>query len=65
LWCTGRTGDKTAPKKELEEDEKEAVEFLQRLMECNPAKRITADEALRHPFIASDPDDDLSDEVDA
>ena len=63
LWCTGRTGDKTAPKKELEEDEKEAVQFLQRLMECNPAKRITADEALRHPFIASEPDDDMSDEL--
>jgi cell division control protein 7 len=65
LWCTGRTGDKTAPKKELEEDEKEAVQFLQRLMECNPAKRITADEALHHPFIASDPDDDVDDEDDA
>ncbi|KAF3045084.1 hypothetical protein E8E12_008162 [Didymella heteroderae] len=52
LWCTGRTGDKTAPKKELGDDEKEAVHFLHRLLECNPAKRITADEALRHPFIA-------------
>ncbi|KAF3050966.1 hypothetical protein E8E11_010427 [Didymella keratinophila] len=52
LWCTGRTGDKTAPKKELEDDEKEAVHFLHRLLECNPHKRITADEALRHPFIA-------------
>jgi cell division control protein 7 len=52
LWCTGRTGDKTAPKKELEDDEKEAVHFLYRLLECNPHKRITADEALRHPFIA-------------
>ncbi|KAF3010978.1 hypothetical protein E8E13_010553 [Curvularia kusanoi] len=70
LWCTGRTGDKTAPKKELEEDEKEAVQFLQRLMECNPAKRITADEALRHPFIASASegngmDDDMVDFADA
>ncbi|KAF2134380.1 cell cycle protein kinase-like protein [Dothidotthia symphoricarpi CBS 119687] len=52
LWCTGRTGDKTQPKKELEDEEKEAVQFLHRLLECNPAKRITADEALRHPFIA-------------
>ncbi|KAF9696763.1 hypothetical protein EKO04_005548 [Ascochyta lentis] len=57
LWCTGRTGDKTAPKKELEEDEKEAVQFLHRLLECNPAKRITADEALRHPFLAKAHDD--------
>jgi len=52
LWCTGRSGDKSNPtKKELDEDEKEAVSFLYRLMECDPAKRITADEALRHPFI--------------
>lgn len=51
LWCTGRTGDKTQPKKELDEDEKEAVQFLYQLLECNPAKRITAAEALKHPFI--------------
>ncbi|KAJ4991415.1 hypothetical protein SVAN01_03062 [Stagonosporopsis vannaccii] len=62
LWCTGRTGDKTAPKKELEGDEKEAVQFLYRLMECNPAKRITADEALRHPFIVkADVDSEVED----
>jgi cell division control protein 7 len=51
LWCTGRTGDKNSPKKELDEEEKEAVQFLYRLMECDPTKRITAAEALRHPFI--------------
>ena len=70
LWCTGRTGDKTAPKRELEEDEKEAVQFLHRLLECNPAKRITAEEALQHPFIAkaqedSEADDDMVDLVEA
>jgi len=51
LWCTGRTGDKVGPKKELDEEEKEAVQFLHRLLECDPSKRITAAEALRHPFI--------------
>lgn len=51
LWCTGRTGDKSGPKKELDEEEKEAVQFLYRLMECDPMKRITADEALQHQFI--------------
>ncbi|CAE7000145.1 hypothetical protein CFE70_000932 [Pyrenophora teres f. teres 0-1] len=51
LWCTGRTGDKTQPKRELDEEEKEAVQFLYRLLECNPAKRITAAEALEHPFL--------------
>ncbi|KAI4606266.1 hypothetical protein J4E80_010243 [Alternaria sp. BMP 0032] len=53
LWCTGRTGDKTQPKRELDEDEKEAVQFLHRLLECNPAKRITAEEALHHPFLVN------------
>ena len=54
LWCTGRSSkdEKTGLKAELDEDEKEAVQFLYRLMECDPTKRITADEALRHPFIA-------------
>jgi cell division control protein 7 len=51
LWCTGRTTDKTGPKKELTYEEKEAVEFLYRLLECDVSKRITADQALHHPFI--------------
>ncbi|KAH7081853.1 kinase-like domain-containing protein [Paraphoma chrysanthemicola] len=68
LWCTGRTGDKTQPKKELDDEEKEAVEFLYRLLECNPAKRITAAEALRHPFILkayedTEPDEEMVDLV--
>jgi cell division control protein 7 len=70
LWCTGRTSDKNQPKKELEEEEKEAVQFLYRLLECNPAKRITADEALRHPFIMkahedSEVDEDMVDLIEA
>lgn len=68
LWCTGRTADKAQPKRELDEDEKEAVQFLYRLLECNPAKRITADEALRHPFLTkasedSEADEDIADHV--
>ncbi|KAI4678692.1 uncharacterized protein J4E84_008510 [Alternaria hordeiaustralica] len=67
LWCTGRTGDKTQPKRELDEDEKEAVQFLHRLLECNPAKRITAEEALHHPFLVNayeehEGDDDMKEE---
>ncbi|KAF2845176.1 kinase-like protein [Plenodomus tracheiphilus IPT5] len=70
LWCTGRTGDKTQPKRELDEEEKEAVQFLYRLLECNPAKRITADDALQHPFLAktyeeSEADEDMAEEVEA
>ncbi|CBY01821.1 hypothetical protein IAQ61_006415 [Plenodomus lingam] len=70
LWCTGRTGDKTQPKRELEEEEKEVVQFLYRLLECNPAKRITADEALRHPFLTkmyeeSEADEHIASNVEA
>jgi cell division control protein 7 len=52
LWCNGSTKDEvTGLKKELGAEEKEAVQFLYRLLECDPSKRITAEEALRHPFI--------------
>ena len=37
---------------QLAEDEIEAIAFLERCLECNPNKRITAEEALRHPFLA-------------
>jgi cell division control protein 7 len=62
LWCTGRTGDKTQPKRELDEEEKEVVQFLYRLLECNPAKRITAAEALEHPFIVKAYEESSADE---
>ncbi|KAF2268507.1 kinase-like protein [Lojkania enalia] len=62
LWCTGRTKTETGIKPELEEDEKEAVQFLYRLMECDPDKRITAEEALRHPFITRAFEDDEADD---
>ncbi|KAF2746926.1 kinase-like protein [Sporormia fimetaria CBS 119925] len=71
LWCTNRStkDERTGLKPELEDDEKEAVQFLYRLLECNPAKRITAEEALQHPFITkafedSECDDDMVDLVD-
>ncbi|KAF2012245.1 serine/threonine protein kinase Hsk1 [Aaosphaeria arxii CBS 175.79] len=55
LWCTSRSSDKNSGvKKELEDDEKEAVEFLYELLECDPAKRITAKKALEHPFLTKD-----------
>lgn len=54
LWCTSRTskdknGDRVGG---LSAGEKEAVDFLGRCLECDPNKRITAQEALTHPFIS-------------
>ena len=44
------------PKKPLEDMLSEApvegVDLLRRLMQFNPDKRITADEALRHPYVS-------------
>ena len=44
------------PKKPLEDMLSEApvegVDLLKRLMQFNPDKRITADEALRHPYVS-------------
>ncbi|ORY11794.1 kinase-like domain-containing protein [Clohesyomyces aquaticus] len=70
LWCTGRTKDEKQKKIEMGDEEKEAVQFLYRLMECDPAKRITAEDALRHPFITkafedSEGDDDMVDLIGA
>lgn len=55
LWCTNRGGrdEKTGRRAyELRPDEKEAVAFLDELLQCDPHNRITAAEALQHPFIA-------------
>jgi cell division control protein 7 len=54
LWCTNRTqkdanGNRNNP---LSKEEKQAVDFLEQCLETDPNKRITAEEALRHPFIA-------------
>ena len=54
LWCTNRSGRDEQGRRmgALTSEEREAVEFLGRLMECDPRKRITAADALNHPFIA-------------
>ena len=46
LWSTCRTDEKP-----LTPDEKLAVRFLERCMELDPSKRITAQEALEHEFL--------------
>jgi cell division control protein 7 len=55
VWSTGRNakdedGNRINP---LNDDEREAINFLEQCMELDPVKRITAADALDHPFIAS------------
>jgi cell division control protein 7 len=55
IWSTGRNakdedGNRINP---LNDDEREAINFLEQCMELDPVKRITAADALDHPFIAS------------
>lgn len=67
LWSTGRTardeqGNRINP---LDDDELEAISFLEGLLECDPSKRLTAEEALDHPFIGqAGMGDDEEDTVD-
>ncbi|OAQ67587.1 cell cycle protein kinase [Pochonia chlamydosporia 170] len=49
LWSTCRTDDKP-----LTPDEKLAVRFLERCMELDPSRRITAEQALEHEFLSID-----------
>lgn len=47
LWCTERRKTDLP----LSDEEKEAVQFMSLCLELDPSKRITADEALEHPFL--------------
>jgi len=52
LWSTCRTdGGKDGQGQPLDDDEKLAVEFLNRCLELDPSKRISASEALNHEFL--------------
>ncbi|KXJ89282.1 kinase-like domain-containing protein [Microdochium bolleyi] len=58
LWSTCRSDGKSQKGNALTEDEKEALEFLSRCMDLDPNKRISADEALLHPFLKIDDGDE-------
>jgi cell division control protein 7 len=52
LWSTCRSDAvKGAPASRLSDEERLAVSFLERCFELDPNKRISAAEALEHPFL--------------
>ncbi|KAI1082546.1 kinase-like protein [Whalleya microplaca] len=52
LWSTCRSdGGKDGKANVLSEEEKGAIEFLQRCMDLDPARRISAADALKHDFL--------------
>jgi cell division control protein 7 len=58
LWCQGRSEGKDehgrkVPGRPLTKEELEAVHFMRACLELDPAKRITADDALMHPFLTN------------
>ncbi|KAF2963709.1 hypothetical protein GQX73_g9860 [Xylaria multiplex] len=55
LWSTCRSdGGRDGTANTLTPEEKEAIEFLSRCMELDPTRRISAEDALRHPFLQVD-----------
>ncbi|KAH0565322.1 hypothetical protein GP486_001283 [Trichoglossum hirsutum] len=64
LWATNRSGkNEHGEEEKLPSDEVQAVKFLQRCFELDPQKRISAEEALRHEFLAEVGEDGDYDEV--
>ncbi|RYC65005.1 hypothetical protein CHU98_g1206 [Xylaria longipes] len=66
LWSTCRSdGGRDGTANTLTPEEKEAIEFLSRCMELDPTRRISAAEALRHPFLRVNEGAEQEPEVDA
>lgn len=65
LWSTCRSeGGKDGKSSQLTEEEKEAIEFLTRCMDLDPARRISAEEALAHSFLQIDSETEVEVEDD-
>ncbi|TEY87398.1 hypothetical protein BOTCAL_0002g00040 [Botryotinia calthae] len=63
LWSTCRNdGGPDGAEQPLTKEEKLAVEFLERCLELNPHKRISAEDALNHPFLLEPTQDDIKNE---
>ena len=52
LWCTGRNKKAGNGEGGLTQEEQDAVEFMRCCLELDPDRRINAEEALMHPFLA-------------
>lgn len=65
MWSTNRrTKDAEKNKLPLKEGEREAFDFLNACLEADPAARINAVEALRHPFLRLNDEEGSEDEMD-
>jgi cell division control protein 7 len=65
LWSTCRSdGGRDGKSNTLTEEEKGALEFLGRCMDLDPTRRISAEEALRHPFLRLEDNTEAEPELD-
>ncbi|KAK6193293.1 hypothetical protein LQW54_012621 [Pestalotiopsis sp. IQ-011] len=55
MWSTCRS-DGTSKDSQLTEEEKGAIKFLERCLDLDPSRRISAEEALQHDFLRMDED---------
>lgn len=55
LWCTNRSKRGSDGSGGLTEEELDAVDFMQECLELDPEKRMTAIDALEHPFLYDAP----------
>ncbi|KAI5790744.1 kinase-like domain-containing protein [Peziza echinospora] len=64
MWATNRIAGGGGDSKDvtMPEDEKVACNFLARCLELDPAKRISAKEALEHDFLRMDDDEEEEEE---
>ena len=63
LWATCRGADAKGTPATLPKDEAQAVKFLEKLLELDPRKRLSAQQALGHEFLNESGEDSADDEM--